>query len=129
LFGTAGMKTGLWMRPLRENEGKVTGEMKQITRGTAFHGQPSVALDGSKALDYTTRAGNMDISVMDLNTGREWPVTSTPVGEYAPLISADGATVLYSIYGKREAWLVSSGGGEATKICEDCGTWNVSHDA
>jgi hypothetical protein len=24
---------------------------------------------------------------------------------------------------------VSSAGGEPTKICEDCGTWNVSHDA
>ena len=97
------MKTGIWMLPLRANEGKVTGEMKQMTRGTAFHGQPSVALDGSKVVYYTTQSGNMDIWVMDLNTGKEWPVTSTPTGEYAPQISADGATVLYSAYGKREA--------------------------
>ncbi len=33
------------------------------------------------------------------------------------------------LYGKREAYLVSSEGGEATKICDDCGTWNISHDA
>jgi Tol biopolymer transport system component len=103
--------------------------MKQLTHGTAFHGQPSVALDGSKVVYYATRSGNMDIFVMDLETGKEWPVTSTPIGENAPLISADGATVLYSLYGKREAYLVGSAGGEPTKICDDCGTWNVSHDA
>jgi serine/threonine protein kinase len=129
LFATSEMNTGIWMLPLQANEGKVAGEMKQLTRGAAFHGQPTVALDGSKVVYYATTSGNMDIWIMDLDTGREWPLTSTPIGENAPQISADGATVLYSIYGKREAYLVSSGGGEATKICDDCGTWNVSHDA
>jgi hypothetical protein len=33
------------------------------------------------------------------------------------------------MYGKREAYLMPSQGGEATKICDDCGTWNISHDA
>lgn len=129
LFASAEMKTGIWMLPLQANEGKVSGEMKQLTRGAAFHGQPSVALDGSKVVYYATRSGNMDIWIMDLHSGKEWPLTSTALGENAPQISADGSTVLYSAYGKREAYLVASGGGEATKICDDCGTWNVSHDA
>jgi len=71
----------------------------------------------------------MDIWVMDLQNGKERPLTSTPYGEDAPQISADGSTVFYSAYGKREAYLVSSDGGEATRICNDCGTWNISHDA
>ena len=129
LFASAEMKTGIWMLPLQANEGKVSGDMKQLTRGTAFHGQPSVALNGSKVVYYATKSGNMDIWIMDLDTGKETPLTATPAGENAPQISADGATVLYSVYGKREAYLVASGGGEPTKICEDCGTWNVSHDA
>ena len=129
LFASAQMSTGIWMLPLNANEGKVTGELKQLTRGTAFHGQPSVALDGSRAVYFSTASGNMDIWVMDIATGKEWPVTSTPAGENAPLISADGNTVVYSMYGKREAYLVTSQGGETTKICDDCGTWNMSHDA
>jgi eukaryotic-like serine/threonine-protein kinase len=44
-------------------------------------------------------------------------------------MSGDGSSVFYSTYGKREAYLVASAEGEPTKICEDCGTWNVSHDA
>jgi Tol biopolymer transport system component len=36
--------------------------------------------------------------------------------------------IYYSIYGKREAYSVSAKGGETTKICGDCGTWDVSHD-
>src|SRR5205809_3147888 len=70
----------------------------------------------------------MDLWVRDLQTGSETPPTSTPVGEFAPQITANGATVYYSIYGKREANSMASAGGEATKICDDCGTWNVSHD-
>ncbi|HYI93928.1 MAG TPA: protein kinase, partial [Bryobacteraceae bacterium] len=129
LFASAEMKTGVWMLPLQANDGKVTGEMKQLTRGAAFHGQPSASLDGSKVVYYATRSGNMDIWITDLGTGKEWPLTSTPTGENSPQISGDGATVVYSIYGKREAYLVASSGGEATKICTDCGTWNISHDA
>jgi Tol biopolymer transport system component len=129
LFVSAEMKTGVWMLPIDANNGNATGQMKQLTRGTAFHGQPSVALDGSKVVYYSTRSGNMDIWIMDVGTGKELPLTSTPIGENAPQISADGATVVYSVYGKREAYLVASGGGEPTKICDDCGTWNVSHDA
>ncbi len=96
LFASAEMKTGVWMLPLNANDGKVTGEMKQLTKGTAFHGQPSVALDGSKVVYYATRSGNMDIWIKDLDTGKEWPLTSTPTGENSPQISADGATVVYS---------------------------------
>ena len=129
LFSSAEMRVGVWMLPLRANDGKVAGEMKQVTRGTAFHGQPSVAMNGSKVVYYSTKSGNMDIWVMDLTTGREWPLTSTPTGENSPQISADGSTVFYSTYGKREAYLVPSEGGAPTKVCDDCGSWNVSHDA
>lgn len=129
LFTSADMKTGIWMLPLDANKGKVSGAMKQLTRDAAFHGQPCAALDGSRVVYFSTKSGNMDIWLMDLRTGEERPLTATPYGENAPVISADGATVFYSIYGKREAYLVSSSGGEATKVCENCGTWNISHDA
>jgi serine/threonine protein kinase len=129
LFTSAETKTGIWMLPLQANQGKATGEMKQLTRGTAFHGQPSVSLDGRKVVYYTTKSGNMDIWILDIETGKETPLTLTATPESNPQISADGATVVYSAYGKREAYLSSSDGGETTRICDDCGTWNVSHDA
>lgn len=127
-FANAESKTAIWMLPLRANEGKPAGEMKQLTRGAAFHAQPAAALKGGKVVYYATKSGNMDIWVLDLKTGAEWALTATPAGEFAPQIAADGSTVYYSIYGKREAYLMASSGGEATKLCDDCGTWDVSHD-
>jgi Tol biopolymer transport system component len=129
LFTSAETRTGIWMLPVAANEGKATGQLKQLTRGAAFHGQPSISLDGRKVVYYSTKSGNMDIWILDVETGKETPLTSTASPEANPQISADGATVLYSAYGKREAYLVASQGGEVTKICDDCGSWNVSNDA
>jgi len=128
VFSNAEMRTGIWMLPLDSNQGKASGELKLLSKGTAFHGQPSVSLDGRKLVYYTTKSGNMDISTLDVESGKEFPITTTPIGEFNPHISADGSKVYFSIYGKREAYSALSQGGEATKICNDCGTWNVSND-
>ena len=128
LFSNAESKTAIWMLPLNANEGKAAGELKRMTRGAAFHGQPAAAFNGGKVVYYATMSGNMDIWLLDLKSGSESPLTSTPAGEFTPQIAADGSTVYYSIYGKRQAYSMSSAGGEATKLCDDCGTWNVSHD-
>jgi serine/threonine protein kinase len=128
LFASAEVRTGIWTLPLNANQGKSVGELRQLTRGAAFHGQPSVALDGSKLVYYATKSGNMDIWILDLQSGKESALTSTPIGEFAPQVSADGSRVYYSIYGKREAYSMAARGGEAAKICDDCGTWSVSHD-
>lgn len=127
-FASAELKTNLWMLPVDANTGAVTGELQQLTKGAAFHGQPAAALGGNKVVYYSTKSGNMDIWILDLETGKESQLTSTPIAEASPLISADGSTVYYSIYGKREAYLIAARGGEATKICDDCGAWDVSHD-
>jgi Tol biopolymer transport system component/predicted Ser/Thr protein kinase len=128
LFSSAEVRTGIWMLPVNANNGEARGELRHLTRGTAFHGQPAVSLDGTRLVYFATKSGNMDIWVLDVESGKESPLTSTPVGESAPLISADGSTVYYSIYGKREAYSMSPQGGESKKICDDCGTWDVSHD-
>lgn len=127
-FCSAETRTGIWQLPLSANDGKVTGELSRLTKGSAFYGQPSVAPDGGRVAYYSTKSGNMDIWSLDLKSSTETQLSSTPVGEFAPQTTADGSTVYYSIYGKREAYSVSVKGGEATKICEDCGTWDVSHD-
>ena len=102
LFANSEVRTGIWMLPLNADEGKVTGELKQLTRGTAFHAQPSASLDGRKIVYFATKSGNMDLWVLDVQSGKESPLTSTPVGESNPQVSSDGTTVYYTIYGKRE---------------------------
>jgi serine/threonine protein kinase len=127
-FCSAETRTGIWQLPVNAKTGKVMGELSRLTKGSAFYGQPAVATDGSRVVYYSTKSGNMDVWSLDLSNGTETQLTSTPVGEFAPQISADGSTVYYSIYGKREVYSVAAKGSEPTKICEDCGTWDVSHD-
>ncbi|MDQ1474177.1 MAG: eukaryotic-like serine/threonine-protein kinase [Bryobacterales bacterium] len=128
VFSSAEVRTGIWMLPLNANEGKITGPLKPLTRGAAFHGQPSATPDGSKLVYYATTSGNMDIWILDLHSGKESQLTFTPFGEAAPLISPDGSKVYYTIYGKRQVYSMAAQGGEFAKICEDCGTWNLSND-
>jgi WD40 repeat protein len=128
LFASTEVKTRIWKLPLLANEGKSAGELKQLTRDAAFHGQPAAALNGNKLVYYATKSGNMDIWVLDLESGKESQLTFTPIGEFAPQISADGESVYYSTYGTREAYLIGVRGGEAAQICSNCGTWEVSHD-
>jgi TolB protein len=70
----------------------------------------------------------MDIWTLDLHSGKELQLTFTPFGEAAPLISPDGSRVYYTIYGKRQVYSMAAQGGEFAKICDDCGTWNLSND-
>jgi len=114
--------------PLNPNEGTVTGPLKQLTRGAAFHGQPSATPDGSKVVYYATTSGNMEIWILDVESGKESQLTFTPFGVAAPLISRDGSKVYYTIYGKRQVFVMGGRGGESEKVCDDCGTWNISND-
>jgi Tol biopolymer transport system component/predicted Ser/Thr protein kinase len=128
VFSSSFPKTGIWMLPVDADEGKVTGELKALTHDAAFHGQPSVSLDGATVACYATSSGNLNIFTIDVLRDRERQLTSTPFGESSPIISSDGSTVYYSIYGKREVWSQPAEGGEATKLCQDCGDWDVSRD-
>ena len=127
LFSSTDVKTGIWMLPLKANEGTIAGPLKQLTHGAAFHGQPTASAEGSKVVYYATTSGNMDIWMLDVKSGKESQLTFTPFGEAAPLISADGSKVYYTVYGKRQVYVMAAQGGEAAKLCDDCGTWNISN--
>jgi serine/threonine protein kinase/Tol biopolymer transport system component len=128
VFSSADMKTGIWMLPLNANQGTGTGPLKELTRGAAFHGQPSATPDGSKVVYYSTTSGNMDIWILDVESGKESQLTFTPFGVAAPLISKDGSKVYYTTYGKRKVYVMAARGGESAGVCDDCGTWNLSND-
>jgi Tol biopolymer transport system component len=75
----------------------------------------------------STRSGNPDTWVKDLGTGKETPITITPLTEISPAISANGSRLAYgiregqkvAIYGTPPTPGLHTGG--FARLCEDCG--------
>jgi hypothetical protein len=86
----------IWSLPLDANGAKVTGNLHRITHGPAAAEFGSLSLDGKRLVFARRVAGNSDIWLRDLVTGRETDLTPDPGDQYHPRISADGSKIVYS---------------------------------
>jgi Tol biopolymer transport system component len=120
----------IWSLNVDANRGTVSGAPQQVT-SSVFDARTSVSLDGRKLAFISTRLGNADVWVKDLQSGRETALTATPVREEEAEISADGTRICYLVVeGSRWAlYQIATTGGVPEKICDDCGRpWEWSPD-
>ena len=126
--------TGLEVDPSVSSDGKVvfssdvfttdlwsltsSGERKRITQDAAIDHRPSVSADGRKLAFSSNRAGNFDVWLKDLETGKETTLASTPEQETFPVILRDGSRVAYLV--RPAIYVVSAAGGVPEKLCDDC---------
>jgi len=107
------------------NLGKVSGPVQRLTEDAAADWNGSISSDGKHVAFISRRSGNADVWRKDLETGKETPLTVTPVDESQPKITADGSKVAYNV---DQAIYVASGG-VAEKVCESCNRiWGWSPD-
>jgi Tol biopolymer transport system component len=112
----------LWMMPIRGEEGRRTGEPRRLTTGAADDQRPSASADGKYVSFLSTRSGNVDIWLLDVETGSMRPVTATPRDETHPVLAADGSRIVYAIQERKEAiYVVAATGGTPELVCDDCG--------
>ena len=125
VFANQSVKTDLWSVPIGANQGKVAGETERLTNDAAFDSRPSLAAEGNKVVFISNRAGNNDVWVKDLASGKDTQLTVTPedesLDESFGVISADGTQAAYSVISQKTGYLVPTGGGPPRKVCEDCG--------
>ena len=120
----------IWSVRVDASSGIVKGEAEQVTR-SAFDARTSVSIDGKKLAFISTRLGNADVWVKDLESGKETALTATPVREEEAEITADGTRVCYLVVeGPRWAlYQIATAGGVPERICDDCGRpWEWSPD-
>jgi Tol biopolymer transport system component len=86
----------IWAVPFDANHGKMTGELRRLTQGPATALFGALSADGKRLVFSRSRAGDSDIWIKDLQTGRETDLTPTPARQFHPRITADGLTVSYS---------------------------------
>jgi TolB protein len=83
----------LWSLPIDSVQGRVVGDLEQLTHDLAADYLPSLSADGKKLAFVSSRSGNPDIWIKDLENGKDKPLTASPADEIAPRISPDGSLV------------------------------------
>ena len=120
----------IWSLPIAANSGKVSGGAQQVT-SSAFDARTSVSADGKKLVFISTRLGNPDVWMKDLESGKETALTATPAREEEAEITADGTRIFYVVIeGSRwTVYQIATTGGPPEQICDDCGRpWDWSPD-
>ena len=124
VFESGSTNIDIWTLPIDANRGKVLGYLQQLTQHAAtYDAQPSISADGKKLAFVSSRSGNRDVWIKDLESGSEVALTNTPVLEGYPKISSDRPKVVYRVIEdpKQAFYVVSASGGAPEKVCEDCG--------
>jgi len=123
VFASGAPASGLWSLSIEPSQGKVTGELKQLTRTATRHTYPSASADGKKVVFGSHGTSNSDIWLKELSSSRETALTTTTVYEIMPKISPDGSKVAYMVreQGKRAIYVLATDGGAPEKVCDDCG--------
>ncbi len=113
--------TDIWSLPIEANQGKVTGPMQRLTQDASPDIHPYVSANGKSLVFRSSRSGNADIWIKDLESGRETNLTPSPANELWPVITADGSQVAYRTgVDQRLVYTVPARGGTPVKVCDDC---------
>jgi eukaryotic-like serine/threonine-protein kinase len=130
VFASLTHALNIWSVPIAADDGKVNGSPQQLT-SAAFDAAPTVSTDSRKLAFISRRLGNADVWLKDLESGKEIPLTATPLQEQNAEISADGSRICYTVYdGSHWAlYQVPARGGVSEKISDDGALpWDWSPD-
>jgi eukaryotic-like serine/threonine-protein kinase len=129
VFSSVVENTDIWSLPIDSVEGRVKGDLEQLTRDLAADDSPSMSADGKTLAFVSRRSGNADIWMKDLESGTEKPLTQSPDEEIAPRISPDGSLVSFARRATEDIFLLPARGGLLQKLCDGCGgPWGWSPD-
>jgi serine/threonine protein kinase len=121
--------------PVDANRGEVLANEPRRLTSSAYDVQSSLSADGKRLAFVSTRSGNRDIWLKDLESGKETALTFTSIHEFGPAISPDGSKVGYAVV-ENDRWdffLLPIGRdgkpGLPERVCEDCPrVWDFSSD-
>ena len=130
VFASLNHALNIWSLTLDANTGAVSGAPQQVTN-SAFDARTSVSGDGRKLVFISTRSGNPDVWLKDLQSGKETALTATSAPEEEPEITSDGTRIFYSVIesSRGVVYQMATNGGPPERICGDCGRpWDWSPD-
>ncbi|MDA1313300.1 MAG: protein kinase [Acidobacteria bacterium] len=119
-FMNLGDNWDIWSLPIDANRAEVKGDPERIVSGLSAERDPSVSADGRKLVYTSSRAGNDDIWLRDLETNKDTQVTVGPGNEVRSVISPDGTKVVFSRRGQggSKSYLTELGRGSERLLLE-----------
>ena len=117
-FASLGSNHDIWSIGV-DDSGRLVGEMNQLTEDEARNSEPSASADGSKLVYTSTRAGNPDLWLMDVESGEQTNLTNSPQQERDGRMFPDGSKVAYHV--GQAMYVVDTEGGLPKQVCDDCG--------
>jgi Tol biopolymer transport system component len=125
VFDATTMQSNLFALPLAPDGRSLAAEPRQLTFDSAPNFLPSLSRDGRRASYISTRAGNTQIFVVDVASGRSSVLTKLPRIAKPPLlgapISPDGEQVAWSENDKRDVYRSGTDKSTPVRVCSDCG--------
>jgi Tol biopolymer transport system component len=144
VFASLTRNVDIWSVPLDANRGadrgKVAGPIQRLTEDASLDTNPAISRDGKKLAFRSTRSGNWEIWIKDLERGKETAVTTAPGIKGRPVFSGDASKVAFDIpdgKGTQPVYMMDLGPGSTSaarvgalrKVCEDClVVWDWSSD-
>ena len=111
----------IWSLPIDANQGKVVGDLQQLTQDSAADFHPALSPDGSKMVFISSRSGNKEVWIKDLRTGEDSALTASRSNNWLPLFSPDGSRVSFAESPAWNVYIAPSAGGAPEMVCEGCG--------
>ena len=108
--------------PFDLDHGTPKGALERITQSPARRQDPSLSNNGRYLAFASDQAGQLNIWMRDLATGKESSVAGSSFAQRFPVINASGARIAFSVYEKdnKRVVYVSAPGGAPEKLCEGC---------
>ncbi|MCW5982563.1 MAG: PD40 domain-containing protein [Bryobacteraceae bacterium] len=129
VFSSVTMRRDIWYLPLRANEGKIAGPLRQMTHDGAENTTPRLSRDGRSIIYVSDRPGQGRIWIRNLATGVDTPAPLTGASgrEYRAIFSPDGSRVAMcrDVEGKGDLVVFNLAEGREDKMC---GGVNVALD-
>ena len=120
-FTNVETRRDVWLLPFDLNRGTSKGALERITQGPARRQEPSLSNNGRYVAFASDQAGQRNIWMRDLATGKESSVASSSFMQRFPVINASGSRIAFSVYEKdKRVVYVSAPGGTPEKLCEGC---------
>jgi hypothetical protein len=130
-LATEVLTSQLWSVPADTNQGKVTGEMTQLTREATRHDWPQISEDGSKVAYTWVQFGRGKAFLLDLESGAQKPLAPAwDVSDNTSLVRG-GTRVVFSDLatpGKRGVYALDLPGGTPTLLKAGVFAWCTSAD-
>lgn len=129
VFTNAVRDIGLWALPIDADNARPAGQPRRVTQPDTVGLWPHLSADGRWMGFNTYRSGDLDVWLMDLETGRQTAIATSASSDALPKVTHDGSLLAYHSNNQPGIYVVRVPSANAELVCGGCGSpWDWSSD-